>query len=66
MEIRRDIFTCIGKGVKTPAVPATRQEWERMRRMPWLKEMCERIEKHSAVSRGLPRCVNALKMARRS
>ena len=44
MEIRRDIFTCIGKGVKTPAVPATRQEWERMRRMPWLKEMCERIE----------------------
>ena len=44
MEIRRDIFTCIGKGVKTPAVPATRQEWERMRRMPWLKKMCERIE----------------------
>ena len=44
MEIRRDIFTCIGKGVKSPAVPATRQEWERMRRMPWLKEMCERIE----------------------
>ncbi len=44
MEIRRDIFTCIGKGVKSPAVPATRQEWERMRRMPWLKEMCDRIE----------------------
>ena len=44
MEIRRDIFTCIGMGVKSPAVPATRQEWERMRRMPWLKEMCERIE----------------------
>ena len=44
MEIRKDIFTCIGKGVKSPAVPATRQEWERMRRMPWLKEMCERIE----------------------
>jgi hypothetical protein len=44
MEIRRDIFTCIGKGVKSPAVPATRQEWERMRRMPWLKEMCGRIE----------------------
>ena len=45
MEIRRDIFTCIGKGVKSPAAPATRQEWERMRRMPWLKEKCERIEK---------------------
>ena len=44
MEIRREFFTCIGKGVKSPAVPATRQEWERMRRMPWLKEMCERIE----------------------
>ena len=44
MEIRREFFTCIGKGVKTPAVPATRQEWERMRRMPWLKEKCERIE----------------------
>ena len=44
MEISRDIFTCIGKGVKSPAVPATRQEWERMRRMPWLKEKCERIE----------------------
>ena len=44
MEIRKDIFTCIGKGVKSPAVPATRQEWERMRRMPWLKEMCQRIE----------------------
>ena len=44
MEIRRDFFTCIGKGVKSPVVPATRQEWERMRRMPWLEEMCERIE----------------------
>ena len=44
MEVRRDFFTCIGKGVKSPAVPATRQEWERMRRMPWLKEKCERIE----------------------
>ena len=38
-------FTCIGKGVTSPAVPATRQEWEHMRRMPWLKEMCDRIEK---------------------
>ena len=38
-------FTCIGKGVTSPALPATRQEWENMRRMPWLKEMCDRIEK---------------------
>ena len=38
-------FTCIGKGVTSPAVPATRRDWEHMRRMPWLKEMCDRIEK---------------------
>ena len=44
MEVRRKYFTCIGKGLTTPAVPATRQEWERMRLMPKLKEMCDRIE----------------------
>ena len=37
-------FTCIGKGVKSPAIPATRQEWEHLRLMPWLSEMCQRIE----------------------
>ncbi len=38
-------FTCIGRGHGAPAVPATREEWEAVRREPWLAEMCERIEK---------------------
>ena len=42
---REKCFTCIGKGIKSPAVPATRQEWERLRLTPWLKDMCDRIEK---------------------
>ena len=37
-------FTCIGKGHGTPAVPATRKEWEELRKAPWLAEMCRRIE----------------------
>ena len=37
-------FTCIGRGHGAPALPATRQEWEAMRREPWLAEMCRRIE----------------------
>ena len=45
MGVRRECFTCIGRGVTSPAVPATRQEWERLRLTPWLKEMCDRIEK---------------------
>ena len=39
-----NIFTCIGRGHGAPALPATRQEWEAMRREPWLAEMCRRIE----------------------
>ena len=38
-------FTCIGKGHGAPCLPATRQEWEALRREPWLKEMCARIER---------------------
>ena len=38
-------FTTIGRGHGAPCLPATREDWERMRREPWLKEMCERIEK---------------------
>ena len=38
-------FTCIGKGHGTPCVPATKEEWEALRREPWLAQMCERIEK---------------------
>ena len=38
-------FTCIGKGHGAPCLPATRKQWERLRREPWLAEMCARIEK---------------------
>ena len=37
-------FTCIGRGHGAPAVPATREQWEAVRREPWLKQMCRRIE----------------------
>jgi len=36
-------FTCIGKGHGAPALPATRQDWEKMRNEPWLADMCRRI-----------------------
>ena len=42
---QKNHFTCIGRGHGAPCLPATREEWEQMRREPWLKEMCERIEK---------------------
>ena len=38
-------FTCIGKGHGAPCLPATREEWEALRREPWLAQMCARIEK---------------------
>ena len=37
-------FTCIGRGHGSPALPATRQEWEALRRESWLADMCRRIE----------------------
>ena len=43
--IRTMKFTCIGKGHGAPCIPATREDWEQMRREPWLAEMCARIEK---------------------
>lgn len=36
-------FTCIGRGHGAPAIPATRQAWEKMRKEPWLADMCRRI-----------------------
>ena len=36
-------FTCIGKGHNAPAIPATREEWEKLRREPWLADMCRRV-----------------------
>ena len=38
-------FTCIGKGHGAPCFPATRSDWEKLRREPWLAQMCARIEK---------------------
>ena len=38
-----NVFTCIGKGHGAPAIPATREDWEKMRREPWLADMCRRI-----------------------
>ena len=37
-------FTCIGRGHGAPCQPAGREAWEQMRREPWLRQMCERIE----------------------
>ena len=37
-------FTCIGRSHGAPVVPATREEWERLRNEPWLTDMCRRIE----------------------
>ena len=44
MEVMK-AFTCIGKGHGAPCLPATKEDWEKMRREPWLSEMCARIEK---------------------
>ncbi len=41
----KNVFTCIGKGHGAPCLPATREDWEKLRREPWLREMCERIER---------------------
>ena len=38
-------FTCIGKGHGAPCLPATREDWEALRREPWLAQMCARIER---------------------
>ena len=38
-------FTCIGKGHGAPCLPAAKEDWEKLRREPWLAQMCARIEK---------------------
>ena len=45
MILERLMFTCIGKGHGAPCFPANREDWEKLRREPWLKDMCERIER---------------------
>ena len=48
-------FTCIGRSHGAPAIPATREDWEKMRRDLKLKEMCRRIAMgHEKVKRKLP------------
>ncbi len=44
--IKSGFFTCIGRqGHGAPATPATREDWEQLRREPWLKQMCERVNR---------------------
>ena len=43
--IRTMKFTCIGKGHGTPCLPATKEDWEALRRESWLAQMCARIER---------------------
>ena len=45
MILNGQMFTCIGKGHGAPCFPANREDWEKLRREPWLKEMCARIER---------------------
>ena len=45
MNVKQQTFTCIGKGHGAPCFPANREEWEKLRREAWLKEMCARIER---------------------
>ena len=45
-------FTCIGRGHGAPAIPSTKEDWEKMRREPWLAEMCRRIAEGEEVLKG--------------
>ena len=48
-------FTTIGRGVETPCFPATRNDWERLRKESWLQDMCAKIEKgNDELKRQLP------------
>ena len=48
-------FTCIGRSHGAPALPATREDWEKMRRDPKLIDMCRRVlAGHEKVKPKLP------------
>ena len=48
-------FTCIGRSHGAPAIPATREDWEKMRRDPKLLDMCRRVlAGHEKVKPKLP------------
>ena len=36
-------FACIGRRHGAPAIPATKEDWEKMRNEPWWADMCKRI-----------------------
>ena len=44
-QVRKIHFTCIGKGHSAPCTPATKEDWEALRRESWLAQMCARIER---------------------
>ena len=48
-------FTCIGRSHGAPALPATKEDWEKMRRDPKLLDMCRRVlAGHEKVKPKLP------------
>ena len=48
-------FTCIGRSHGAPAIPATREAWEKMRREPGLLHQCRRIASgYEKLKRKLP------------
>lgn len=42
--MKRNYFTTIGKGHGTPCIPASSEDWKKMRQEAWLAELCARIE----------------------
>ena len=44
VEMQNKHFTCVGKGHGAPVVPATREDWEKMRRDKNLAQLCETIK----------------------
>lgn len=50
-----EYFTCLGKGVRTPVVPATREDMLRARNHPDLLDRCQRIRQgEEELKAGLP------------
>ena len=48
-------FTCVGRSHGAPALPATKEDWEKMRSDPKLLDMCRRVlAGHEKVKRKLP------------
>ena len=48
-------FTCIGRSHGAPALPASKEDWEKMRRDPRLLDMCRKVlAGHEKVKRKLP------------